>query len=419
MKTNVKNILILIDSSWGEIDWILPVCHYIKKNYPNITMSVLFNHLDSEMIIKGNNFFRDLLSECIDYWYETKDLLIPPFRHFIEIFMKIYRQCPWLTLTPYQERFIFKLFFKRIPLNENFFNEISPDVFLKDETQDIDAVRKKIIALVHKHKCREIIFPHSTCIYNIPISKKSDISIKESQTHVADDLLCNTEKMSEYLINKNEAYRIKSHIVGIPRYDEWWIKYLINYWEKNRFKNKFIDQKLTNFLLYTVRSTARGFSEKDLKQTLYEIVETVLFFPNSFLIIKPHPRQNLVDLKRYLKKYDKNRWIIDQSQAMCLSSIADIVICMGGGTTILDSLVVNKPAIQYKGLDRNDAPIEYKKSGLAPTTSNIEELRNWIVKLKSNPNEERRTFIENLRKIIPKSKDDATKKAVNVILGFE
>ena len=63
--------------------------------------------------------------------------------------------------------------------------------------------------------------------------------------------------------------------------------------------------------------------------------------------------------------------------------------------------------------------LEYKKSGLAPTTSNIEELRNWIVKLKSNPNEERRTFIENLRKIIPKSKDDATKKAVNVILGFE
>ena len=152
---------------------------------------------------------------------------------------------------------------------------------------------------------------------------------------------------------------------------------------------------------------------------MHEIVSTILSFQDSFLIIKPHPRQNIDVLKSRLGKYDKSRWIIYQSQAMCLSSIADVLITMGASSVVLDSLAIGKSVIEYykhtdvKYLD------EYIKLRLVASAENTGQLKDWIIKIKSNPDEERKIFIENFRKIVPTSKNNATKKAVNIILGSQ
>jgi hypothetical protein len=54
---------------------------------------------------------------------------------------------------------------------------------------------------------------------------------------------------------------------------------------------------------------------------------------------------------------------------------------------------------------------------LAPPAYNIEQLKKWIEKIKSE-SKEKKAFINNFNKILPRSKDDATKKAVKVVLGF-
>jgi len=103
-----KNILILIHASCGEIDWILPVSHYIKNNYPSVQLSVVFSALDSDQIIKRNELLRNLLKEGVHECYELKDFL-PEFlcRSFEFIKIQIYNKNRWNKLKPYIEHYFF------------------------------------------------------------------------------------------------------------------------------------------------------------------------------------------------------------------------------------------------------------------------------------------------------------------------
>jgi len=413
---NVKNILILIDTSWGEIDWILPICQYIKSNYPEITQSVLFNHLDSNAILKGNTFLKNLLLNCVDNWYETKDFLKPVHKRIFNIFMRIFNKTIRSKLTIFQENHIFEYFFRIFPPNKKMMNKIKPDVLLKDESQD-KGTRKRIVDIARKMGAREVIFPHATCIYNIPISKKSDS--QKTPTRFADDILCNTKEMTQLLNKRNKTYKNKTHAVGIPRYDDWWIQFILDNWDRHGFKKKVYDSKKTIFLLFTVRPTASSFTKETLSATFHEIVDTVISFPGSFLIVKPHPRQDLKHLKSLLNKYDKKRWTIDQSQAMSLSSISDIVIYMGRGSAVLDALSAGKPTILYKDVNLKNLVDDYAIVGFSPQAKDTIELKKWIMKFKSNPEKERKIFVNNFNKYLSRTKDGATRKAVDIILGFE
>jgi hypothetical protein len=90
---------------------------------------------------------------------------------------------------------------------------------------------------------------------------------------------------------------------------------------------------------------------------------------------------------------------------------------MGRASVVLDSLAMDKPSIQYFKDIKKTHVDEYGKMGLATTAYTIDELKYLIDKIKSNLYKERKTFIENFKKTVQKSKDNATKKAVKVILG--
>ena len=412
----VKNILILIDSSWGEIDWILPVCQYIKDNYTEITQTVLFNHLDSDAILKGNTFLKNLLSNCVDRWYETKDLLNPIHKQIFNISMKFYNKTFRPAITPYQENRLFEWFFKIFPLNKEIMKKIKPDVLLKDPSKD-KGTRKHIIDLARETGVREIMFPHATCIYNIPISQKS--RSHETPNRLEDDILCNSKEMTQFYSRGKKTFKTKIHAIGIPRYDEWWIKFIQNNWVKYSSKKKIYDSKKSIFLLFTVRPTSSSFTKETLGITIHEIVDTVFSIPDSFLIIKPHPRQDLIHLKNLLERYDKNKWTIDQSQAMSLSSISDIVIYIGRGSAVLDALAVGKPTILYKDANLKNLVDDYFLVGFSPRANDPVELKKWIMRFKSNPEKERKIFVDNFNKYLSRIKDSATRKTVNVILGIE
>ena len=83
--SNVKNILIFVNSSWGEIDWLLPVCNYLKNNYPKVKQYVLINDFDSNKIIKGNEFLYNLLSESVDKCYNFNDFLPRHIKWFLNV----------------------------------------------------------------------------------------------------------------------------------------------------------------------------------------------------------------------------------------------------------------------------------------------------------------------------------------------
>jgi len=58
-----------------------------------------------------------------------------------------------------------------------------------------------------------------------------------------------------------------------------------------------------------------------------------------------------------------------------------------------------------------------RKLGIVASASDVKELKHLINKIKKNPNEIKKPFIKNYRKILPKTKDGSTKKATDVILN--
>lgn len=404
---NVKSILILISRSWGEIDWILPVCSYIKNHYPNIKMHVLFNAIESREIIKGNEFLYKVLLENVSGVYQFKDFFPNFFQRLLENIILVinHKNCPRSF------KVLFELYFftfLKIILCKKIVISFKPDVILKDTSADTYA-RKRIINYIKKKGGREIMFPHASELYLNPdvIDKRSDL--------FADDILCNTESMKKLFYGGNSYYDNNIHVVGVPRYDRWWIFYLIDYWEKNYADRIYNDPKLTKILLYSYGVHPKVYDFQTAELIFHEIVKYIFSLNESFLIIKPHPRQDIKKLYKNLENYDKNRWLIDQSQAICLSSIADIIISMGRHSVIYDSLVAGKPTIQYfKDINEKTHLDLYGNAGIAPTARCISELDDWIKKL--NSKKESEIFIRNFNKIYLQSEKDATLRAVNVIL---
>jgi hypothetical protein len=211
-KNNVKNILVFIDNSWGEIEWILPVCHYIKKNYPSVRISLLLNAFDPEKIIKGNEILVKLLSESVHQVYDFRDFLPGIYKWIYKFINRWIYQNPNLNRwKPFVEKYIFG--FMKFCVVPRMIDVVHPDVLLKDVEPDI-YVRKKIVTTARMKGCREIMFPHASHFATSPKIKQLVRPDLE-----ADDILCNTLETSKIFPPANSIYQNKTHVVGIPKYD--------------------------------------------------------------------------------------------------------------------------------------------------------------------------------------------------------
>jgi len=407
------NILIFINSSWGEIEWILPVCRYIKSYYPKNKINILFNSIDYNDIIKDNHLIYKLLSENVDKCYDFKDFL-PSFLRFIYRFVneKIYKKKVLNKLNPYIKYYIFGALKKLV--SNSIIEKIEPDVFLKDTSRDI-LIRKYLLNLARRKGCREVMYPHSSLLNIYTLNPK----VKVSTVFNADDILCNTEYMTKRFPDSNNTYRNKTHVVGIPKYDKWWIEYQQDFYKKNN-PIKFEKDSNKNTILFLTRNPNPKFlfDKKTADKIIKEVMDVVISIENSYVIIKPHPRQDLENLKNLLKGYDNNKWVIDQSQAMYLSIFSDVIICMGASSVIVDILATDKFSIEYYKYSDIDYINEYEKLGLVAFTTNAKELKDIIIKTMENPFIVKKKYIDNYRKLFPEINDEFSKKAAEVILNI-
>ncbi len=410
------NILVFINSSYGEIDWILPVCSYIKRNFPNVRIYAFFNSFDSDEIMKGNTFLYDLFVRNVDEIYQFKDFTSSFISTFVELSKNIlnHQKCPILI-----KRVVGRSIKYFIDLLKNIhYKKIvhitKPDILLKDTSNDT-GVRRKIVEIVKENGGRDIMFHHaSNLLFFKPPNKWKN--------KFADDILCNTKSMADHFSDGNEISKNKKHIVGIPRYDKWWIKYLTKEGKDFSHERYNLLSDKTVFLVYTYGGRSKhkeypfGFSKEAAVKRLIDIIEVLSSFDNSLIILKPHPRQDTEKLKNIIKKHDYKNCIIDHSHPICLSSIADAIIAMNDSSTILDSLSVEKVTIRFLKNKERRSGGEIEKFDLSPFATNRKELKNLVEKNLDNKNNFTLKYVKNFNKIISSTKEGATKKAIEVIL---
>lgn len=422
---HITSILVLIQDSWGELDWILPICYHIKNTQPRTEITVLFTKNKIRDVIKDNKIMYSLLARCADRCYDFNHFLPLSLRKLTGKFKSPdYGEGILVKASHYAQHKALETLYQHY--NTRIANRIiklcNPNILLKDIATDSD-FRVKVTALAQANGSRVVVFPHGTEI----LSDKPWAFDYANHYCAGDLMLCSTDNATgvygkKYNLKESD---MRTEAVGHPRYDNGWIRFLKK--EYNQVGEKPVDLAGKYVIAFVTRG--RHFqiiSEDTLDYIMREALDVVFSYPDTYLIVKPHPRHSSRALEKYLKKYDRTRWRIDATALLCFGGIIDLTISPFS-SSILDSLAIGVPVIEffrfegsnYKWSTDEEGNIAtgYRKHKLVAPANTGEELRTWIERFREEPEGTARPFLENFRKMFPQSEDSATVAAVDAIMN--
>lgn len=325
MSDTTPVIILIVSKSFGEVDWILPVLVQLKRHNPEWRVITLFSH---KLIYEFLTLNRALFAE--------------------------FKKISSMNIVPQEIGSLFR-------------DEIRPEqvkMVLKDYNED-QYSPYKLEVMRHCPQALLVSYPHSNHIYSNRATDSVQPCAAPDAYSVHDlFLLCSAEDIpywSEFV-----DYR-KIRTFGYPRYDSWWMKSLADWPELTASEECQRARRADKVFFYISRGPHSHYlSQADYEYLLRSTMEEVLAYDNSFLLIKPHPRQDTEDLARLLAPYDARRWMVSGLHLQQLCTLAEVVIS-GWSSGILDALAVGKPVIEFWRFGGNDPLVRYTSDG-RPTT---------------------------------------------------
>jgi len=178
---------------------------------------------------------------------------------------------------------------------------------------------------------------------------------------------------------------LKICITGIPRLDISWRERLITGEKFLNSPEKKMAQNFEKVFLFIARNSDLGFFGFDY--VTESVADAVLTDPETCLLIKPHPNQDLPLLSKAFENYDNSRFIISNLHTIQLAHLADIVISVTT-TSILDVLRLEKPVIEFHPKPRpfmyftadnqGNTKSQYDLFDIVYSVNNKDELKYWI-----------------------------------------
>ncbi len=180
------------------------------------------------------------------------------------------------------------------------------------------------------------------------------------------------------MLNQNVSEK-RIQITGSPRYD-----YIYNHNNKLRInKSIFRIKKKQCVVLLASSYGEKSLSNLSLPNTLdimkRDIFDVINELPDSILIVKPHPSEDIEYTKKLIKNFENIQIVDKKFDIRELINICDIFISFGS-TATTDALVANKISIcpVYPGWSFSDI---FKNSGATLNPTNKEELFDLLNKL--------------------------------------
>jgi hypothetical protein len=170
------------------------------------------------------------------------------------------------------------------------------------------------------------------------------------------------------------------YVIGFPKFYEEWIN-LVKQFDGSEFKGREI------VVIYS-RPVSEAYMDYDKYEKLLlsscKIIRKKL--NNIPIIIKPHPREDIVLIESILKHENISNVFISRENSMVLAANAKFIISYWGGS-ILDGLAMGVPSIEYYIEARHFREHEpegsvYKKIGLhsVDNESGVEKLIDSVIK---------------------------------------
>lgn len=339
-----KIIILIVETSFGEIDWILPVFHKLLQDDQDWTLVTVFGH---EGVLRKS---------------EDNSTLF-----------RLFKKVCWAYLLPNA-------------LEDLFSNHIQAgNVKFIFKDSNVDGPIKQHLSRICP-KAVKINFPHSHHIY----SNKEVDTIQEAPPEVDytdhDYFLLGSEQDIPFWSIRVPLDKIV--ILGSPKYDNWWMRGLLTDQDFLASDEVKMAGGADRVFFYISRGTHPHYlNSKDYVYLVESILRTVRNYENAVLFIKTHPRQDFDELNAIIQRFPELRVCISGLHLIQLSSLADVVIS-GWSSGIIDALAMQKPVIEFwrfggkdpivrKTADGRDTTI-YRELGLAEAADTEEELRGMV-----------------------------------------
>jgi len=345
-----------VATSFGEIDWILPALTRFKEANPGWRLISLFGH----------------------------KLVFDVLRTNVTLYQK-FNAISDLNVVPQE-------------LDSLLQDEINPEdvrLIMKDYNRDEFAPYKTELA-DRCPKALVISYPHSNHIYSRRNEPMMECNSPDDHSRHDFFILPSPNDIPHWsrLVNRK---KIKTF--GYPRYDSWWVKCLVESEELQRSRELQMAQKHKPVFFYISRGPHPHYlSADDYQYLLASFMDKAMSHPDSFVLIKSHPRQDIEELHRLLAPYDRNRWMISGLHLIQLASLADVVVS-GWSSGILDGLAVGKPVIEFWRFGGRDPECRrdskgaytttYRELGLAAPANTAAELGSLIQEALDDPGGQR------------------------------
>jgi len=324
----LKNIILsLFERSWGEVDWILPVLFQLKRLKPDWHLIIIFSEewRRYNPVLMSRTLHNELVKVADDIVYLEKGSNSIPGVEQAE-----------------QVKIILK--------DEN-------DVPFKVAIQNTFPLAKIV---THQHGTTEIFGQK----YNHPrnFNEWEKKSFKHDLALICEQI----EAKYFYDITANAKFGV----VGFPRYDKWWIKKLLESKELKESMEAKTAALYQRVFLFNSRWITREAPADVIDYITRSVAEIVLSDKRNFLLIKPHPRENISLLPSYFNKYDSNRWMISNLHTTQLAYLSDFVISVWTSVTN-DVLSVGKPVVEFYRFIPPNSSYEVDKEGRFTSVSRL------------------------------------------------
>lgn len=174
---------------------------------------------------------------------------------------------------------------------------------------------------------------------------------------------------------------------GAFGYSPWWSEEVGKYVEGHRSTLKVNVPANRLVVQLTLRDIHRLYlSEENFEYLLTSSLEVLFDTTEYFVIIKPHPRQDIRRLNEFLSKYDASRYTISYYNTFVLSRLSDLNLSFWS-SAVTDCLAMGIPAIEFHRFhvafgqtteDNGTRQSFYSYLGLVPAVSSKEELQRLL-----------------------------------------
>ncbi|WP_139135244.1 polysialyltransferase family glycosyltransferase [Roseivirga sp. 4D4] len=207
--------------------------------------------------------------------------------------------------------------------------------------------------------------------------------------------------------------RIK--VLGPLGYSAWWQRIVAMETQDLVDAERKFTGKFDQVIAFILRGpNGQYLSEEDYQRLMAEAITEFANMSNTFIYVKPHPRQDISEVEKYLDSLPKNRFKVVDYNTFVLGRMTDFSVSFWS-SAITDFLAIGTPTIEYFSFNgscslwlrtRDNAQTSFfDKLGLTLQARDKNSLRAALKKMNDNIDEVRTEQLNNFSEVFENSEE--------------